>query len=208
MPACPRPTGYRPSGNVPSRLPTCPKIGAAPRKVSYGRRPSTEPTRAHPESKMPLGQAPPGVAWSARLDGFQGDLVPQPLELADELPLVVLGGVASLEVVVAQLLVGHALVQDVVGDHQHRMGHGHGRLARTPATPQAVVLGVQVGALGPAGRLGDLTQTATQPLGGPCGSAPSGACQPTRCSQGTPPPRRPDGPRWGTGPCPGRSRPR
>jgi hypothetical protein len=48
MPACPRPTGYRPSGNVPSRLPTCPKIGAAPRKVSYGRRPSPEPTRAHP----------------------------------------------------------------------------------------------------------------------------------------------------------------
>ena len=48
MPACPRPTGYRPSGNVPSRLPTCPRIGAAPRKVSYGRRPSPEPTRAHP----------------------------------------------------------------------------------------------------------------------------------------------------------------
>ena len=43
----------------------------------------------------------------------------EPLELADELPLVVFGGVALLEVVVAQLLVGHALVQDVVGDYQH-----------------------------------------------------------------------------------------
>jgi hypothetical protein len=37
--------------------------------------------------------------------------VAEPLELADELLLVVFGGVALLEVVVAQLLVGHALVQ-------------------------------------------------------------------------------------------------
>ena len=43
----------------------------------------------------------------------------QPLELADQLPLVVLGGLALREVVVAQLLVGHAPVQDVIGDHQH-----------------------------------------------------------------------------------------
>lgn len=71
----------------------------------------------------------------------------EPLELADELPLVVLGGVASLEVVLAQLLVRDALVQDVVGDHQHRMSHGHGGLARAPATPETVILGVQVGAL-------------------------------------------------------------
>ena len=42
----------------------------------------------------------------------------EPLELADELPLVVFDGVALLEVVVAQLLVSHALVQDVRGDHQ------------------------------------------------------------------------------------------
>ena len=32
MPACLRPTGYRPSGNAPSCVPTCPKIGAAPRR--------------------------------------------------------------------------------------------------------------------------------------------------------------------------------
>ena len=37
----------------------------------------------------------------------------QPLELADQLPLVVLGGLALLEVVLAQLLLGHALIQDV-----------------------------------------------------------------------------------------------
>ena len=74
----------------------------------------------------------------------------------------------------------------MIGDHQHRMSHGRGGLARAPATPETVVLGVQVGALGPAGRLGDLAQAATQPLGGPCGSAPSGACQPTRCSPDTP----------------------
>ena len=42
----------------------------------------------------------------------------EPLELADQLALVVLSGVALLEVVVAQFLVGHALVQDVIGDHQ------------------------------------------------------------------------------------------
>jgi len=29
MPACLPPTGYRPGGNAPSRLPTCPKIGAS-----------------------------------------------------------------------------------------------------------------------------------------------------------------------------------
>ena len=66
----------------------------------------------------------------------------EPLELANQLTLVVLGGVASLEVVVAQLLVGHALVQDVVGDHQNRMRYSHGGLARAPATPQTVILGV------------------------------------------------------------------
>jgi hypothetical protein len=106
-----------------------------------------------------------GVGLSCRSDGFQGDLVAKPLELANQLPLVVLGGLALLEVVIAQLLIGHALVQDVVGDYQDRMRHGHGGLARPPATPQAVVLGAQVGALGPAGRLGDLAQAATQPLG-------------------------------------------
>jgi hypothetical protein len=50
-------------------------------------------------------------------------------------------GVALLEVVLAQLLVGHAPVQDVIGDHQDRMSDGHGGLARAPTTPQAVVLG-------------------------------------------------------------------
>jgi hypothetical protein len=97
--------------------------------------------------------------------------VAQPLELADELALVVLDGVALLEVVLAELLVGHALVQDVVGDHQHRVGDGHGGLARASATPQAVILGVEVGALGAAGRLGDLAQAATQPLGALAGPA-------------------------------------
>ena len=41
------------------------------------------------------------AAWSGRLDRFQGDLVAEPLELADELPLVVFDRVALLEVVVA-----------------------------------------------------------------------------------------------------------
>ena len=50
---------------------------------------------------MSGGQAPPGVVWSGRLDGLQGDVVAQPLKLADQLPLVVLGGLALLEVVVA-----------------------------------------------------------------------------------------------------------
>ena len=45
------------------------------------------------------------------LDGFEGDLVAEPLELADELSLVAVGGVALLEVVLAQLLVSHALVK-------------------------------------------------------------------------------------------------
>jgi hypothetical protein len=70
--------------------------------------------------------------------------VAEPLELADELPLVALEGVGLLEVVVAQLLVGHTLVQDVIGDHQDRMSHGHGGLARAAATTETVVRGVQV----------------------------------------------------------------
>src|SRR5918995_2900194 len=51
------------------------------------------------------------------------------------------------------------------------MGDGHGGLARAPATPETVVLGVQVGALGSAGRLGDLAQAAAQPLGALAGPA-------------------------------------
>jgi hypothetical protein len=62
--------------------------------------------------------------------------VTEPLELAEELPLVAFDGVALLEVVVAQLLVGHALVQDVVGDDQDRVGDGHGGLAWAAATPR------------------------------------------------------------------------
>lgn len=65
----------------------------------------------------------------------------EPLEPADQLPLMAFDGVALLEVVLAQLVVGHAPVQDVIGDHQDRMSDGHGGLARAPTTPQAVVLG-------------------------------------------------------------------
>jgi hypothetical protein len=68
------------------------------------------------------------VAWGSACLGTA--LRSEPLGLAHQLPLVVLSGVAPLEVVVAQLLVGHALVQGVVGDHQDRIRHGHGGLAR------------------------------------------------------------------------------
>jgi hypothetical protein len=46
--------------------------------------------------------------------------------------------------------------------HRHRP---RPRMTASRATSQAVVLGVQVGAPGPAGRLGDLAQAAAQPLG-------------------------------------------
>jgi hypothetical protein len=63
MPACPRPTGYRPSGNPPSRLPTCPKIGAAP--PEDGRRPSPELTRAHPYQQNAGNRCASGrLRWS------------------------------------------------------------------------------------------------------------------------------------------------
>jgi integrase len=48
MPACLPPTGYRPGGNAPSRRQHAPRSVRAPRRMSEGRRPSPELTRAHP----------------------------------------------------------------------------------------------------------------------------------------------------------------
>src|SRR4029453_1607737 len=94
-----------------------------------------------------------GRGWSGRLDGVEGDLVAQGVELADELAGLRLGAAAD-EPVGAQVLVGLAAVEDVVGGDQDGVAHRLGRLGRAAAAPQPLVLRGQGGVLGPPGAVG------------------------------------------------------
>src|SRR6266545_4796660 len=117
-----------------------------------------------------------GCGWSGRLDGVEGDLVAEVVELADELAGLHLGA-ATHEPVSAQVAVGDATVQDVVGGDQDRVADRLGRLGRAAAAPQPLVLRGEVGVLGPPGGLGCLGQVRAQPLGalaGPAGALLAG----------------------------------
>src|ERR671930_162804 len=84
-----------------------------------------------------------GCGWSGRLDGVEGDLVAQGVELADELAGLRFGA-AVHEPVGAEVLVGLAAVEDVVGGDQDRVADRLGRLGRAAPGPQPLVLGGEV----------------------------------------------------------------
>lgn len=64
---------------------------------------------------------------------FEGDLVAELLELADEPFRPLVGGAAAVEVVGAEFLVGEFLLEDVVGGDEDRVGEGPSRLAGAAA---------------------------------------------------------------------------
>src|ERR1700716_1595181 len=97
--------------------------------------------------------------------GFHGHQDAEALKLADEAPLLFLGVDAPLEVVVAELLVGASLAQDVPDDDQDGVGQGEDGLvlALLPEAPEeALVLGRQVGVLGMGGSPGRLAEEGLQ----------------------------------------------
>jgi len=68
--------------------------------------------------------------WSGGLwGGVEGDLMAEALELADEAAAVALGvlGVAAVEELFAELVVGGALIEDVVCRGEDLMGYGRSR---------------------------------------------------------------------------------
>src|SRR5579864_1304199 len=69
-------------------------------------------------------------------------------------------GVELVEVVGPQLAVGPLVLEDVIGDDQHAMGHRRQGFVLAPAAGDAVVLCVQVGAGGASNGLRDLPRTA------------------------------------------------
>jgi hypothetical protein len=85
-----------------------------------------------------------GCGWSGRLDGVEGDLVAEGVELADELAGLRFGAAAD-EPVSAEILVGLVAVEDVVDGDQDRVADRLGRLGRAAAAPQPLVLGGEVG---------------------------------------------------------------
>jgi hypothetical protein len=143
----------------------------------------------------------------------QGDLVTEPLQLADELPLVVFDGLTLLEVVVTQLLVSHALVQDVglaarhvvhvrrvqqpalhlaLEQLPHRLPITAGRLHPHPGHPEAgQPLGQQHQPSGRRGEPAGLGVTPTLAVGHPHTRSPSPYARPDpRSVQPASPPAR------------------
>src|SRR6266536_1294656 len=81
------------------------------------------------------------------------------------------GGLALEQPVTAEFGIGLATVQDVVGDHQDRVGHGDRGAFVVAAPAEPAVLGSQVGVLGAGGGVGGLHQRAAQPFGALAGAA-------------------------------------
>src|SRR5690349_4228437 len=94
-------------------------------------------------------------------DLFNGDLVAEGFEALDE---AVLEGVlvAAVEEVGAEVVVGAAILEEMVGDDQDRVGDGDGGLVGATASGEAMVLGAEVGVAGATGGLGSLDQGGPQ----------------------------------------------
>src|SRR5262249_7953117 len=99
-----------------------------------------------------------GLLW------VEGDCVSEPFELADEPARLLLGVVATVEVVGAELDVGDVAVEDRVGGEQDRVTGGTGGLPGAAAALEAGVAGGQVRVLAACGCLGRLGEAGAQPL--------------------------------------------
>src|SRR5687768_10850472 len=84
-----------------------------------------------------------GCGWSGRLDGVEGDLVAEGVELADELAGLRFGAAAN-KPVSAEILVGLVTVEDVVNGDQDRVADRLGCLGRAAPASQPLVLGGEV----------------------------------------------------------------
>jgi hypothetical protein len=78
------------------------------------------------------------------MDRFHRYLGAQRLQAGDE-ALLDAGGVPLVEVVMAQLPISGAPLQDVVGDHEDTVAHGHRRLLLAPAPGEPMVLRRHIG---------------------------------------------------------------
>src|SRR5262249_964996 len=99
-----------------------------------------------------------GLCW------LEGDCVSEPFELADEAARLLLGVVATGDVVGAEVGGGGVGVEDRVGGEQDRVAGGAGGGAGAAAALEAGVAGGEVGALAACGCLGRLGEAGAQPL--------------------------------------------
>src|SRR5665811_360734 len=120
----------------------------------------------------------------------QGDGVTHAFQLSDQRAGFAFGVAAPVEVVPAELGVGHLVGQDVPGGDEDGVTHRAGGLGRSLAAAQPVVLGGQVDVLAAGGGLGRFGQRLAQPrvaLAGPAGLASPGRLVVARAHPG---PRR------------------
>jgi hypothetical protein len=96
--------------------------------------------------------------------------VAEPFELVDEPAAAAFGvlGVAAVEEFLAELVVGDAFVQDVVGGGEDLVGGRDRGFGVSAAAIDAVVAGGQVGAFGAHDGVGGFGQGAAQPFGALC----------------------------------------
>ena len=115
------------------------------------------------ESKMParLGFGL-GVGSGCLGEWLEGDLVAEAFELVDESAFVAFGvlGVSPVEELLAELVVGDALVQDVVGGGEDLVAGRDGGFGVSAATFDAVIARGEVVAFGAHDRFGAFGQGA------------------------------------------------
>jgi hypothetical protein len=83
--------------------------------------------------------------------------VTESLQLADQSLGVRLAGSPPVEVILAELLVGHLPLQHVVTDHQNRVPHRNGSFLGTTPSSEAGVVCRELGPLGALTGLGRAT---------------------------------------------------
>src|SRR5215216_6676738 len=137
-------------------------------------------------------------------EGFEGDLVTEGLELGNG-SLASTVGVAADEVVATQVSVVTVVGEQVPGDHQDRVAHGHGGLLLADASGQPPELGRQVAVAAAGCGPGALGQHLPQPAVALV-VLPERRLPPVTLLPGQRPARRPGGRRWGTPTCRPRSR--
>src|SRR5215212_8679711 len=86
------------------------------------------------------------------------------LQLTDQSLRVRLAGSSPVEVILAELLIGHLPLQHVVADHQDRVSHCNGGFLGTTSASEAGVVGPEVGPLGACRGASRLGQRAPEPL--------------------------------------------
>ena len=98
------------------------------------------------------------------VDGFECDVVAESFELFDQASDVGLVVVALHEPVAAEVVVGLAAIENVVGGHEDGMANGDSGALLAASAGEPPELRGQVGVFGLRGGVGGLGQRAAQPL--------------------------------------------